>query len=434
MLDTFLEVAYAHEKTASNKNRLAEVMTQLPDEELAKLASGEVKLGYFGCDDKWLEKYKGTPLMEQAIGLEQQSLEQEMQRKEQNQARQEMYREEDAQRDQISIQKKMLDLDLAKAESGMMSGGPEEGGPPGAPPMGGPPPPGPPPGLPPGPPPGAGPPPGGPPGIPPEAMKAAAVFAKAAMVLKEGRGPTLKSLASKALEAAKGAPKAIKETWTGERVKRTAEELRKAKRNVKSRGAKGAPKKYSGKATTQKGRKAQVTRHAEAGKSHKSEKWKQRGLKGGTAVAAVGTAGYAGKKALEGKTSTASVEERFIEAATKLAAGSYYAADQWGREMAIGDFSKVGLEKDAGAVRGLQAIYRGTVKAYKGKPMAGVFKKGRRKASKDMPEALKGGEGGAGEAFKAFKGLSKQYIKKYPKASVGIGVGVGAAGHKAASD
>ena len=66
--------------------------------------------------------------------------------------------------------------------------------------------------------------------------------------------------------------------------------------------------------------------------------------------------------------------------------------------------------------------------------MAGVFKKGKRKASKDMPEALKGGEGGAGEAFKAFKGLSKQYIKKYPKASVGIGVGAGAAGHKAVSD
>lgn len=339
MLDTFLQVAYEHEKTASDKTELAELMMQLPDEELAKLASGEVKLSY-GCGDDWLEKYKGTPLMEQAIALEQQALEMEMQRKQQQQERSEGYREEDAARDQLSIQKKMLDLELAKAESGI--GGPEEAppemaGPEGAPPEASPPPPeaGPPPGPP--PPPEAGP----PPGLPPEAAK----MAEAKQKFLESVGKHL----SKAKEKAVSAGKAVKETWTGERTRAAKGAFEKAKKKTKvvSKAPHGLSE-VQGVAKTEKGRKAQVDRLNDAGTKHIKEYAKEKGLKGAvglTGAAAVHRAGV--NRGREEKTTTASINQRFVEAATKLAQQNYHLADQWGREMAMGDFNKVGMEKDA---------------------------------------------------------------------------------------
>ena len=74
MLDTFLEVAAGHYKKANDQKRTVELMSRLPKETLINIANGTEKLAY-GCDDDWLEKYKGTPLLPQAVQLAKQELE-----------------------------------------------------------------------------------------------------------------------------------------------------------------------------------------------------------------------------------------------------------------------------------------------------------------------------------------------------------------------
>jgi hypothetical protein len=128
MLDSFLKVACANEEKVAEQTRLVEKMRQLPEDYLHKLASGEEKLAYGigmmpGDDGTWLDRFKGTPLFEQALELEKQELQEQM-------AEKARWREEDAQRaqrnagrDEICIQKKLLELQLAEAEAG---GGEEE--------------------------------------------------------------------------------------------------------------------------------------------------------------------------------------------------------------------------------------------------------------------------------------------------------------------
>jgi len=123
MLDTFLEVAAGHYKKANDKARTVELMSRLPKETLMKIASGQLKLSGLCGDDDWLEKYKGTPLLPAAIQLAQQELELEQQDIEQR-AQRRAEREEDdtfAARDQLQVQKKMLDLELAQVGEGAPS-------------------------------------------------------------------------------------------------------------------------------------------------------------------------------------------------------------------------------------------------------------------------------------------------------------------------
>jgi outer membrane biosynthesis protein TonB len=126
MLDSFLKVACTNEEKTAEQARLVEKMRQLPEEYLQKLASGEEKLafGFDKCDGDWLSRFKGTPLFEQAIELEKQDLQEQM-------AEQARWREDDllrsqrnASRDELSVQRKMLELQLAEAEVG--GGGEEE--------------------------------------------------------------------------------------------------------------------------------------------------------------------------------------------------------------------------------------------------------------------------------------------------------------------
>lgn len=117
MLDSFLEVTYEREKKAQANNHLVETMKNLPDEMLQKIASGEMKLAYHD-DEDWLEKFKGTQLLGKAIELEKQELQIEM---DQKAARRERDDKSDTNRtasDQICIEKKMLDLELASSEAG----------------------------------------------------------------------------------------------------------------------------------------------------------------------------------------------------------------------------------------------------------------------------------------------------------------------------
>ena len=125
MLDSFLEVACGREQEKVAQARLVETMRKLPEEYLHKLASGEEKLA-FGMKsiggshhEGWLGQFKGTPLFEQALELEKESLQQQM-------SEQAQYREQDAQRiarnaamDELCLKRKLLEIQLAEAEAGV---------------------------------------------------------------------------------------------------------------------------------------------------------------------------------------------------------------------------------------------------------------------------------------------------------------------------
>jgi hypothetical protein len=142
MLDSFLGVAYTHEAKAQLEKEAVALLKQLPADDLLKLASGE-KLAWMGADPcgpggstSFLDKFKGTPLFEEALALEQEELQAQMtdleRRKEQRVTQQGEQGLWDMQ-DQLRIKKRLLELRQAQEEGGMAAGG---GGPP---PMGAPP-------------------------------------------------------------------------------------------------------------------------------------------------------------------------------------------------------------------------------------------------------------------------------------------------------
>ena len=115
MLDHFLEVAIKHETDRSQSVKLAGDLKRLPNETLYGLATGRLKLAFGHCEnDDWLDKYKDTPLMGEAVALEKAELENEVARSQAQAASPQMdqfYRTTD----QIRVQKKMLDLKLMEA-------------------------------------------------------------------------------------------------------------------------------------------------------------------------------------------------------------------------------------------------------------------------------------------------------------------------------
>lgn len=153
MLDTWLKVAYDHSREDKAEADLFATMKQLPIEELHKLAMG-MSCGS-GSGPDWLDHYKGTPLFEQAIQLEQEDIQLEMARKQQSEQDRSMW----DMRDQLGMKKRLLDIQLAQLEQQQLTGQPAV--PPGAAAGGAPPGAAPPPeAAPPGP--GGGAPPGGP--------------------------------------------------------------------------------------------------------------------------------------------------------------------------------------------------------------------------------------------------------------------------------
>lgn len=122
MLDKFLDVAYQHHKKAEAQQDLVNLLRKLPDSELHKIASGKIKLGCspggYDSSTQWLDRFKDTPLFEQAIELEKQELEVRMLNDQRRQEEQASWRETDAKRDQLSIQRKLLELQLAELEEG----------------------------------------------------------------------------------------------------------------------------------------------------------------------------------------------------------------------------------------------------------------------------------------------------------------------------
>lgn len=129
MLDHFLKIAHRNEIQAARDLELDALYTQLPVEDLRHVvATGEVKLAF--CDPPmgesqhmgWLDHFRGTPLLDKAIALEEQELKNQaecMQRNsEEDVERQQGYREGE----QIRLQKRLLELERAKLESSQQGG------------------------------------------------------------------------------------------------------------------------------------------------------------------------------------------------------------------------------------------------------------------------------------------------------------------------
>jgi hypothetical protein len=125
MLDSFLEVAYNSDQKKQQAVKLASSLKNLPNDQLFALATGKAKLA-FHHDEEWLEKYRGTPLFQEAMALEKADLENEVARTQASAAQPQMDQFWKTQ-DQIRIQKKMLDLKLVESEEsggmGLQDGG-----------------------------------------------------------------------------------------------------------------------------------------------------------------------------------------------------------------------------------------------------------------------------------------------------------------------
>jgi len=126
MLNEFLKVAYAQSTQRTEQEELVTLMKQLPMAELHKIARGE-KVAYLGpCSDgggnqSWVEQFKGTPFMEQAVGLEQELLQAEMASQQRNQVESQRSQQSYAQMDQIRMKKRLLELQKAKGEMGTLA-------------------------------------------------------------------------------------------------------------------------------------------------------------------------------------------------------------------------------------------------------------------------------------------------------------------------
>jgi len=111
MLNEFLKVAYAQETRRQSQQELMGLLDGLPISELRKIASSGVM-----DDAQFLDRFKGTPLFDQALALEQEEIQAEMLAQE----RQEQQRNEPSpweMKNKINLKKKLLEVELAKMDA-----------------------------------------------------------------------------------------------------------------------------------------------------------------------------------------------------------------------------------------------------------------------------------------------------------------------------
>ena len=132
MLDQFLEIALAEQQKNDTRQEMVDAFMNFPEEELHKIASGELKMSCYDGDGDWLEKFEGTPMYDQALALEEEKLELDVQDQQQRLSEQQERRAKSDQRDAvwdakdaIRLKKRLLELELRKAQLG---GGGEEAG------------------------------------------------------------------------------------------------------------------------------------------------------------------------------------------------------------------------------------------------------------------------------------------------------------------
>jgi hypothetical protein len=123
MLDEFLAVAYAEEMQKQAQAEKNYLFSQLPVEDLQKIASGVPLKEACMCGDgeSFLDKFKGTPFLPQAVALEQEMLQTEMLEQQKRVEDRERRASEDNvwdARDRIRLKKKLLELELAKSQGG----------------------------------------------------------------------------------------------------------------------------------------------------------------------------------------------------------------------------------------------------------------------------------------------------------------------------
>lgn len=116
MLDHYLNVVSEQMQKEAALASFVDRLSLLPPGELAQVRqTGEIKLAF--CDDEWLQKFHGSPLAQKAIALAEQQLRMD--------AEQSSQREEfDAEREGLRLEKRLLELELAKAEAGVSSPAP----------------------------------------------------------------------------------------------------------------------------------------------------------------------------------------------------------------------------------------------------------------------------------------------------------------------
>lgn len=125
MLDHFLKVAYAKEVQQEEDARLSALLQKLPVEDLQKIASGEMLCSNEGGSVRgFIGQFEGSPLLPQAMQLEQEELQAEMLRVERGLEDEARQREMEAggsswrRMDEIRIRKRLLELELAKERLG----------------------------------------------------------------------------------------------------------------------------------------------------------------------------------------------------------------------------------------------------------------------------------------------------------------------------
>jgi hypothetical protein len=123
MLNEFLEIAYAEDMKKQAQAEKNFLFSQLPAEDLRKIASGVPLKEACMCGDgeSFLDKFKGTPFLQQAVALEQEMLQTEMLEQQKRVEDRERRASEDNvwdARDRIRLKKKLLELELAKSQGG----------------------------------------------------------------------------------------------------------------------------------------------------------------------------------------------------------------------------------------------------------------------------------------------------------------------------
>ena len=114
MLDHYLNVVSERMQKEAALASFVDRLSLLPPAELALVRqTGEIKLAF--CDDEWLQKFHGSPLAQKAIALAEQQLRMD--------AEQSSQREEfDAEREGLRLEKRLLELELAKGSSYVVLG------------------------------------------------------------------------------------------------------------------------------------------------------------------------------------------------------------------------------------------------------------------------------------------------------------------------
>jgi hypothetical protein len=116
VLDLYLQQSFEKQSGREQAAEVDRLLHQLPIEELKKVAS-------FGLPEmggaSWVDKFKGTPLFESAIALEQEELQAEMQNIQSNYEMSSQHMLKQA----IQLRKKLLDLELSRS-GGMEMGAP----------------------------------------------------------------------------------------------------------------------------------------------------------------------------------------------------------------------------------------------------------------------------------------------------------------------